>query len=103
MPRYLQVFPIRGLGNIAGCRSLDGADPQRRAGARLPQRRADRRIVRSPVCAASRTRCPRSTPGQEFGVALGAVRYGFQAGDQLEFFHIETQSRIVQGGEIRNV
>ena len=97
----LQVFPIRGLGNIAGCRSLDGSI---RSDAQVHVYRGGEQIAESPISSLRRFQdsVQEVDAGQEFGVAL--ARYdGFEAGDQLEFFHIETQSRIVQGGEIRNV
>lgn len=97
----LQVFPIRGLGNIAGCRSLDGPI---RADAQVHVYRNGEQIAESQISSLRRFQdtVQEVDAGQEFGVAL--ARYdGFQPGDQLEFFHIETQSRIVQGGEIRNV
>jgi translation initiation factor IF-2 len=97
----LQVFPIRGLGNIAGCRSLDGSI---RHDAQVHVYRGGEQIAESPISSLRRFQdtVQEVDAGQEFGVAL--ARYdGFRAGDQLEFFHIETQSRIVQGGEIRNV
>ena len=97
----LQVFPIRGLGNIAGCRSLDGAI---RADAMVHVYRAGEQIAESPISSLRRFQdtVREVDAGQEFGVALARFD-AFEAGDQLEFFHIETQSRIVQGGEIRNV
>ena len=97
----LQVFPIRGLGNIAGCRSLDGSI---RHDALVHVYRAGEQIAESPISSLRRFQdtVQEVDAGQEFGVALARFD-GFQAGDQLEFFHIETQSRIVQGGEIRNV
>ena len=97
----LQVFPIRGLGNIAGCRSLDGSI---RTDAQVHVYRNGEQIAESDISSLRRFQdvVQEVGAGQEFGVALS--RYDrFQAGDQLEFFHIETQSRIVQGGEIRNV
>ena len=97
----LQVFPIRGLGNIAGCRSLDGSI---RRDAQVHVYRAGQQIADSTISSLRRFQddVPEVDAGQEFGVALN--RYDrFEPGDQLEFFHIETQSRIVQGGEIRNV
>ena len=97
----LQVFPIRGLGNIAGCRSLDGSI---RTDAQVHVYRNGEQIAESDISSLRRFQdvVQEVDAGQEFGVALS--RYDrFQAGDQLEFFHIETQSRIVQGGEIRNV
>ena len=97
----LQVFPIRGLGNIAGCRSLDGSI---RSDAQVHVYRGGEQIAESQISSLRRFQdsVQEVDAGQEFGVAL--ARYdGFEAGDQLEFFHIETQSRIVQGGEIRNV
>ncbi len=97
----LQVFPIRGLGNIAGCRSLDGSI---RADAMVHVYRNGEQIAESPISSLRRFQdtVREVDAGQEFGVAL--ARYDrFEAGDQLEFFHIEVQSRIVQGGEIRNV
>ena len=97
----LQVFPIRGLGNIAGCRSLDGSI---RHDAQVHVYRAGEQIAESNISSLRRFQdsVQEVDAGQEFGVALARFD-GFQAGDQLEFFHIETQSRIVQGGEIRNV
>ncbi len=97
----LQVFPIRGLGNIAGCRSLDGSI---RSDAQVHVYRGGEQVAESPISSLRRFQdsVQEVDAGQEFGVAL--ARYdAFEAGDQLEFFHIETQSRIVQGGEIRNV
>ena len=97
----LQVFPIRGLGNVAGCRSLDGAI---RRDAQVHVYRAGEQIAESTISSLRRFQdtVQEVDAGQEFGVALARFD-AFQAGDQLEFFHIETQSRIVQGGEIRNV
>ena len=97
----LQVFPIRGLGNVAGCRSLDGSI---RDDARVHVYRNGEQIAESQISSLRRFQdsVQEVEAGQEFGVAL--TRFDeFQAGDQLEFFHIETQSRIVEGGEIRNV
>ena len=97
----LQVFPIRGLGNIAGCRSLDGSI---RRDAMVHVYRNGEQIAESPISSLRRFQdtVQEVDAGQEFGVAL--ARYDrFQSGDQLEFFHIETQSRIVKDGEIRNV
>ncbi len=96
----LQVFPIRGLGNIAGCRSLDGSI---RHDAQVHVYRGGEQVAESPISSLRRFQdtVQEVDAGQEFGVALARFD-GFQAGDQLEFFHIETQSRIVQGGEIRN-
>ena len=97
----LQVFPIRGLGNIAGCRSLDGSI---RHNAHVHVYRGGEQIADSSISSLRRFQdtVQEVDAGQEFGVALARFD-GFQAGDQLEFFHIETQSRIVEGGEIRNV
>ncbi len=97
----LQVFPIRGLGNVAGCRSLDGSI---RRDAQVHVYRNGEQVAESPISSLRRFQdtVQEVDAGQEFGVAL--ERFGdFKSGDQLEFFHIETQSRIVQGGEIRNV
>ena len=97
----LQVFPIRGLGNIAGCRSLDGTI---RSDAQVHVYRGGEQIAESQISSLRRFQdsVQEVDAGQEFGVALARFD-AFEAGDQLEFFHIETQSRIVQGGEIRNV
>ncbi len=97
----LQVFPIRGLGNIAGCRSLDG---NIRSDAQVHVYRNGEQIAESPISSLRRFQdtVQEVDAGQEFGVALAHFDT-FEAGDQLEFFHIETQSRIVEGGEIRNV
>ncbi len=97
----LQVFPIRGLGNIAGCQSLDGAI---RHDAHVHVYRNGEQIAESPISSLRRFQdsVQEVDAGQEFGVALARFD-DFQAGDQLEFFHIETQSRVVEGGEIRNV
>ncbi len=97
----LQVFPIRGLGNVAGCRSLDGSI---RSGAQVHVYRNGEQIAESPIASLRRFQdtVPEVDAGQEFGVALARFDR-FEAGDQLEFFHIETQSRIVQGGEIRHL
>ena len=97
----LQIFPIRGLGNVAGCRALDGSI---RHDADVHVYRNGEQIAESTISSLRRFQdvVQEVDAGQEFGVAL--ARFGdFAAGDQLEFFHIETQSRIVQGGEIRNV
>lgn len=97
----LQVFPIRGLGNVAGCRSHDGSI---RRDAQVHVYRNGEQIAESPISSLRRFQdtVDEVDAGQEFGVAL--ARYeAFRPGDQLEFFHIETQSRIAQGGEIRNV
>ena len=97
----LQVFPIRGLGNIAGCRSLDGSI---RDEAQVHVYRGGEQIAESSISSLRRFQdvVQEVDAGQEFGVALARFD-AFQAGDQLEFFHIETQSRIVRDGEIRNV
>ncbi len=97
----LQVFPIRGLGNIAGCRSLDGTI---RTDALVHVYRNGEQIAESPIASLRRFQdtVQEVDAGQECGVALARFD-AFRPGDQLEFFHIETQSRIVQGGEIRNV
>jgi len=97
----LQVFPIRGLGNIAGCRSLDG---NIRSDAEVHVYRSGEQIAESQISSLRRFQdsVQEVEAGQEFGVALARFDE-FEAGDQLEFFHIETQSRVVQGGEIRNV
>ncbi|MDE2745342.1 MAG: translation initiation factor IF-2 [Chloroflexota bacterium] len=97
----LQVFPIRGLGNVAGCRSLDGSI---RHDAEVHVYRGGEQIAESPISSLRRFQdsVQEVDAGQEFGVALARFDT-FLAGDQLEFFHIETQSRIVEGGEIRNV
>ena len=97
----LQVFPIRGLGNIAGCRSLDG---NIRSEAQVHVYRNGEQIAESQISSLRRFQdsVQEVEAGQEFGVALARFDT-FEAGDQLEFFHIETQSRVVQGGEIRNV
>ncbi|MYJ01450.1 MAG: translation initiation factor IF-2, partial [Chloroflexi bacterium] len=97
----LQVFPIRGLGNIAGCRSLDG---NIRSDAQVHVYRGGEQIAESQISSLRRFQdsVQEVEAGQEFGVALDRFDE-FEAGDQLEFFHIETQSRVVQGGEIRNV
>ncbi|MDE2966695.1 MAG: translation initiation factor IF-2 [Chloroflexota bacterium] len=97
----LQVFPIRGLGNIAGCRSLDGSI---RHDAQVHVYRGGEQIAESPISSLRRFQdsVQEVDAGQEFGVALARFD-SFLAGDQLEFFHVETQSRIVEGGEIRNV
>ncbi|MCY3567489.1 MAG: translation initiation factor IF-2 [Chloroflexi bacterium] len=97
----LQVFPIRGLGNIAGCRSLDG---NIRSDAQVHVYRGGEQIAESQISSLRRFQdsVQEVEAGQEFGVALARFDE-FEAGDQLEFFHIETQSRVVEGGEIRNV
>ena len=97
----LQVFPIRGLGNIAGCRALDGSI---RRDAQVHVYRGGEQIAEGPIRSLRRFQddVQEVDAGQEFGVAIERFD-AFQAGDQLEFFHIETQSRIVSGGEIRNV
>lgn len=96
----LQVFPIRGLGNIAGCRALDG---QVRRGASVHVYRGGEQVAEGGIRSLRRFQedVEEVEAGQEFGVALERFDR-FEAGDQLEFFHIETQSRILSGGEIRN-
>ena len=97
----LQIFPIRGLGNVAGCRSIEGG--VRRA-ARVRVRRDGEQIADSPIKSLRRFQddVPQVEAGQEFGVALERFDE-FDAGDQLEFYRVETQSRVISGGEIRAV
>lgn len=95
----LQVFPIRGLGNIAGCRSIEGGI---RRGARVRVRRDGEQVADAPIRSLRRFQddVQQVDAGQEFGVALERFD-GFAAGDQLEFYRVETQSRVISGGEIR--
>ena len=97
----LQVFPIRGLGNIAGCRSIEGGI---RRGARARVRRGGEQIADEPIRSLRRFQddVQQVEAGQEFGVALERFD-GFAAGDQIEFYRVETQSRVISGGEIRTV
>lgn len=97
----LQVFPIRGVGKIAGSRVLDGTiqrDAQvhvYRGGELIADGRiSNLRRFQDDVQAID--------AGQECGIALTNFE-DFEAGDQLEFYHVETQSRVSSGGEIRAV
>ena len=95
----LQVFPIRGLGNIAGCRSLEGAV---RRGARARVLRGGEEIADGAISSLRRFQddVQQVEAGQEFGVALERFD-GFEPGDAIEFYRVEVQSRVISGGEIR--
>ena len=70
----LQVFPIRGLGNIAGCRSLDGSI---RNDAQVHVYRNGEQIAESPISSLRRFQdtVQEVDAGQEFGVALARLRH----------------------------
>ena len=95
----LQVFPIRGLGNIAGCRSLEGAV---RRGARARVMRDGEEIADGAISSLRRFQddVQQVEAGQEFGVALERFD-AFEPGDAVEFYRVEVQSRVISGGEIR--
>ena len=95
----LQVFPIRGIGKIAGSRVLDGAVQR---GAQVHVYRAGELIADGEIRNLRRFQDDVQSvdAGQECGIALTTFD-DFEAGDQLEFYHVETQSRISSGGEIR--
>ena len=95
----LQVFPIRGFGNIAGCRSLEGAV---RRGALARVLRGGETVAEAPIRSLRRFQddVQQVDAGQEFGVALERFE-AFEPGDRIEFYRVETQSRVISGGEIR--
>ncbi len=92
----LQVFPIRRLGNVAGCRLDDGhARPSLQA-----RVRRDSTVIATGALTSLRRfdRDARDVQaGQEFGVAITGFD-AWQPGDQVEFFHTEMQSRAVARG-----
>ena len=94
----LQVFPIRGMGKIAGSRVLDGAIQR---GAQVHVYRGGELIADGEIRNLRRFQDDVQSvdAGQECGIALTTFD-DFEAGDQLEFYHVETQSRISSGGEI---
>ena len=95
----LQVFPIRGFGNIAGCRLLEGS-VRRDALARVL--RGGETVAEAPIRSLRRFQddVQQVEAGQEFGVAMERFE-AFEPGDRLEFYRVETQSRVISGGEIR--
>lgn len=97
----LQVFPIRGMGKIAGSRALDGT---LRRDLQVHVYRNGELIADAGVRSLRRFQddVQEVDAGQECGIALSGFD-DFQPGDQLEFYHIETQSRISTGGEIHAV
>ena len=97
----LQIFPIRGLGKVAGSRVLDGSIQR---GVQVHVYRRGELIADSQIRSLRRFQDDVQSveAGQECGIALTGFE-DFEAGDQLEFYHIETQSRISSGGEIRAV
>ena len=97
----LQIFPIRGLGKVAGSRVLDGSIQR---GVQVHVYRRGELIADGQIRSLRRFQDDVQSveAGQECGIALTSFE-DFEAGDQLEFYHIETQSRISSGGEIRAV
>ena len=97
--KVLQVFPIRRIGNIAGSRSLEGVVRQE-ATARVS--RNGETVAEGPISSLRRFQedVQEVQAGQEFGVAVRGFE-DFEEGDELEFFHVETQSRISSRGEIQ--
>ena len=95
----LQVFPIRGLGKIAGCRALNGSIKR---GLQVHVYRRGEQVAEGEIRSLRRFQddVQEVDAGQEFGVALTNYE-DFEPGDQLEFFHVETQSRVSSRGEIR--
>ncbi len=95
----LQVFPIRGFGNIAGSRLLEGS-VRRDALARVL--RGGETVAEAPIRSLRRFQddVQQVEAGQEFGVAMERFE-AFEPGDRLEFYRVETQSRVISGGEIR--
>ena len=95
----LQVFPIRGFGNIAGCRLLEGS-VRRDALARVL--RGGETVAEAPIRSLRRFQddVQQVEAGQEFGVAMERFE-AFEPGDRLEFYRVEMQSRVISGGEIR--
>ena len=94
----LQVFPIRRIGNIAGARCDDGTITPDLA---LRLFRAGDEVASGKIRSLRRFQdeAREVLAGQEFGVALEGFD-DFVAGDRLEFFHTERQSRIVRGGRV---
>ena len=95
----LQVFPIRGLGKIAGCRALNGSIKR---GLQVHVYRRGEQVAEGEIRSLRRFQddVQEVDAGQECGVALTNYE-DFETGDQLEFFHVETQSRVSSRGEIR--
>ena len=95
----LQVFPIRGLGKIAGCRALNGSIKR---GQQVHVYRRGEQVADGEIRSLRRFQddVQEVDAGQECGVAMTNYE-DFEPGDQLEFFHVETQSRVSSGGEIR--
>ena len=95
----LQVFPIRGLGKIAGCRALNGSIKR---GLQVHVYRRGEQVAEGEIRSLRRFQddVQEVDAGQECGVALTNYE-DFEPGDQLEFFHVETQSRVSSRGEIR--
>ena len=95
----LQVFPIRGLGKIAGCRALNGSIKR---GLQVYVYRRGEQVAEGEIRSLRRFQddVQEVDAGQECGVALTNYE-DFEPGDQLEFFHVETQSRVSSRGEIR--
>ena len=89
----LQVFAIRRLGNVAGCRADDGVI-RRAQEARVIR---DSAVIHSGAISSLRRfqdDVQEVQAGQEFGVAVQGYSEP-QAGDRLEFFHREMQSRRI--------
>ena len=95
----LQVFPIRGLGKIAGCRALNGSIKR---GQQVHVYRRGEQVAEGEIRSLRRFQddVQEVDAGQECGVAMTNYE-DFEPGDQLEFFHVETQSRVSSRGEIR--
>ena len=95
----LQVFPIRRVGNIAGSRNDDGTVTPNLT---VRVTRNSEEIASGKITSLRRFQedAREVQPGQEFGVAIEGFQ-DFEPGDRLEFFHTETQSRIVSGGKIQ--
>ena len=97
----LQIFPIRGVGNIAGSR-CDGGSVTRAASAKVLRNGSE--LARGKISSLRRFQddVQDVQAGQEFGVGVEGFE-AFEPGDQLEFFHIEMQSRVVRGGRVETV
>ena len=97
----LQIFPIRGVGKIAGSRCDDGT-VRRDSSAKVM--RGGEEIARGTLSSLRRFQddVQEVRAGQEFGVGVQGFE-DFEPGDTLEFFHLEIHSRIVTDGRIETV
>ena len=97
----LQIFPIRGVGNIAGSRCDDGS-VTREASAKVIRNGTE--LARGKITSLRRFQddVQEVQVGQDFGVGVEGFE-DFEAGDQLEFFHVEMRSRIVSDGRVETV